>query len=86
MALIDKLTAIGNAIREKNGSTDPISLKDMPVLSVFTYGIKDMAKQFLAQFLQQKILCFKMCIKGCPADIGGGNNLPHGNVFKIFLG
>lgn len=30
MALIDKLTAIGNAIREKTGTTDLIPLADMP--------------------------------------------------------
>lgn len=30
MALIDKLRAIGNAIREKNGTTDLIPLADMP--------------------------------------------------------
>ena len=30
MALIDKLTAIANAIRSKTGSTDPLSLDDMP--------------------------------------------------------
>jgi hypothetical protein len=30
MALIEKLSAIGNAIREKNGTTDLISLGDMP--------------------------------------------------------
>ena len=30
MALIDKLTAIGDAIREKNGTTEPVPLKDMP--------------------------------------------------------
>lgn len=30
MALTDKLTAIGNAIREKNGTTDLIPLVDMP--------------------------------------------------------
>lgn len=30
MALIDKLTAIGDAIREKEGSTDLIALNDMP--------------------------------------------------------
>jgi hypothetical protein len=30
MALIDKLTAIGNAIREKNGTSDLIPLADMP--------------------------------------------------------
>ena len=30
MALIDKLTAIGNAIREKSGTTDLIPLADMP--------------------------------------------------------
>ena len=30
MALTDKLTAIGNAIREKNGTTDLIPLADMP--------------------------------------------------------
>ena len=30
MALTDKLTAIANAIRSKTGSTDPLSLDDMP--------------------------------------------------------
>lgn len=30
MALIEKLTAIANAIRSKTGSTDPLSLDDMP--------------------------------------------------------
>jgi hypothetical protein len=30
MALIDKLSAIGDAIREKNGTTDLIPLGDMP--------------------------------------------------------
>ncbi len=30
MALIDKLNAIGDAIREKNGTTEPIPLVDMP--------------------------------------------------------
>ena len=30
MALTDKLTAIGNAIREKEGSTGLIALSDMP--------------------------------------------------------
>ncbi len=30
MALIDRLTAIGNAIREKTGTTDLIPLADMP--------------------------------------------------------
>ena len=36
MALIDKLTAIGDAIREKNGSTESIPLADMPqaILSI----------------------------------------------------
>ncbi len=30
MALIDKLRAIGDAIREKNGTSDLIPLSDMP--------------------------------------------------------
>ena len=30
MALIERLTAIGNAIREKNGTTEKIPLVDMP--------------------------------------------------------
>ena len=40
MALIDKLNAIGDAIREKNGTTDLIPLADMPqaILDIVSGG------------------------------------------------
>lgn len=40
MALTDKLTAIGDAIREKNGTTEPVPLKDMPqaILDIVSGG------------------------------------------------
>lgn len=40
MALIDRLTAIGDAIREKNGTTEPIPLVDMPqaILDIVSGG------------------------------------------------
>ena len=40
MALIDKLNAIGSAIREKNGTTDLIPLADMPqaILDIVSGG------------------------------------------------
>ena len=40
MALIDKLSAIGSAIREKNGTTDLIPLADMPqaILDIVSGG------------------------------------------------
>ena len=43
MALIDKLTAIGNAIREKTGTTDLIPLADMPqaILNIESGGASE---------------------------------------------
>ena len=44
--------------------------------------VHDMAEQLFTQFLQQIILCLKMCIKGTAADICKVNDLLHRDIFK----
>ena len=47
--------------------------------------IKNMAKKLFTQFFKQKVLRFKMGIKGCPAHVCHFNNFSHGYLIKIFL-
>ena len=57
MALTDKLTAIGDAIREKEGSTGLIPLSDMPsrIQALSTGGDNDPVRQYWRLRIKQQM-------------------------------
>ncbi len=48
-------------------------------------GVKYMAKQFLAKLLEQKVLCFKMCVEGGSANIGSLNDFANRNLMIMLF-
>ena len=52
MALIDKLTAIANAIREKTGITEPMTLDEMAE-SILTMGVVEEVTSVFAQLYEK---------------------------------
>ena len=46
---------------------------------------KYMTKKLLAECLQKKILCFKMGVKGCSANVGSLYDLTNGDLFILLF-
>ena len=67
-------------------SIGAVAIENMPmVMSLRTCGIEYVAKEFFAEFLQQIILRFKMCVKGGSAHICLLNDLPYRDLGKILM-
>lgn len=70
----------------QKGRIRRIAVKYVLVVRLFRTGcVQNVAKQFFAKCLQQKILCLEMGIKGGSADIRPAKDLLHRNMGKILL-
>ena len=64
-----------------------ITLKNMSVLfPASTDRVKDVAKKLTAKLLEQKILAFKMSVKGCSANVSSLYYLGNGDLIEMLLG